>query len=94
MFIVIKTYRDLKNSVGEAGAFWLYSAVCLSSCFFVYFLVPETKGKSLTEIEDFFELTQISKKRKDINNIEEEHALEQNTTTTVIEETTKTASTH
>jgi len=61
MFIVIKTYHDLKTSVGEDGAFWLYSSVCLCSCFFVYYLVPETKGKSLIEIEEFFELTQISK---------------------------------
>jgi facilitated trehalose transporter len=57
MFVVIKTYHDLRNSVGEDGTFWLYSCVCLCSCFFVYFLVPETKGKSLKEIEEFFELT-------------------------------------
>jgi len=60
MFVVIKTYHGLKNSIGEDGTFWLYSGVCLCSCFFVYFLLPETKGKSLKEIEEFFELTQKS----------------------------------
>jgi len=68
-FVVIKTYHDLKNSIGEDGTFWLYSGVCLCSCFFVYFLVPETKGKSLTEIEEFFELTQKSNRK---SNKEEE----------------------
>jgi facilitated trehalose transporter len=61
LFVVLKTYHDLKNSIGEDGTFWLYSSVCLCSCFFVYFFVPETKGKSLTEIEELFELTQESK---------------------------------
>jgi Na+/melibiose symporter-like transporter len=61
-FVVIKTYHELKNSVGEDVTFWSYSFICLCSCFFVYFLVPETKGKSLTEIEEFFELTQESQR--------------------------------
>ncbi|XP_069687135.1 facilitated trehalose transporter Tret1-like [Periplaneta americana] len=61
-FIVIKTYHDLMTSIGKDGTFMLYSAVCFSSCIFVYFLVPETKGKSLIEIEEIFELTDISKK--------------------------------
>ncbi|KAJ9592816.1 hypothetical protein L9F63_015507, partial [Diploptera punctata] len=56
MFIVIKTYHDLKTHIGEDGTFWLYSIVCLGSCIFVHFLVPETKGKSLLEIEELFEL--------------------------------------
>jgi len=71
MFVVIKTYHDLKNSMGEDGTFWLYSFFCLCSCFFVYFLVPETKGKSLTEIEKFFELTQISKRNSNKNKEEQ-----------------------
>jgi facilitated trehalose transporter len=71
MFVVIKTYHDLKISMGEDGTFWLYSFVCLCSCFFVYFLVPETKGKSLTEIEEIFELTQ-KLKRNGNNNKEEQ----------------------
>ena len=32
----------------------LYSAVSLVSVVFVYFLIPETKGKSLEEIENHF----------------------------------------
>ena len=87
MFIVIKTYHDLKNSMGEDGTFWLYSAVCLCSCFFVYFLVPETKGKSLTEIEEFFELTQVSKRNNNKNKKEEQHASEPDTTMATQEQT-------
>jgi facilitated trehalose transporter len=67
MFVVTKTYQDLKNSMGEAGTFWLYSFFCLCSCFFVYFLVPETKGRSLTEIEELFELKQESKRNSKSN---------------------------
>nr|CAD7425867.1 unnamed protein product [Timema monikensis] len=55
MFIVIKTYPLIEDWVGAYGAFWLYAALCLASCFFVLFLVPETKGKSLDEIEEYFE---------------------------------------
>jgi facilitated trehalose transporter len=62
MFVVIKTFHELKNSMGVDGPFWLYSSVCLCSCFIVYFFVPETKGKSLTEIEELFELRQKSKR--------------------------------
>nr|CAD7439277.1 unnamed protein product [Timema bartmani] len=55
MFVVIKTYPLIEDWVGAYGAFWLYAALCLASCFFVLFLVPETKGKSLDEIEEYFE---------------------------------------
>jgi facilitated trehalose transporter len=94
MFIVIKTYHDLKNSIGEDGVFWLYSALSLCSCFFVHFLVPETKGKSLKEIEEFFELSEIPKRINDENNIEEQCASEENTNPTAMENTSKTVPTH
>ena len=80
MFVVIKTYHDLKNSIGEDGTFWFYSGICLCSCFFVYFLVPETKGKTLTEIEEYFELTQKSKKKNDKNEEGQQHTSETGTT--------------
>jgi MFS family permease len=79
MFVVIKTYHDFKKSIGEDGTFWLYSCVCLCSCFFVHFLVPETKGKSLTEIQELFELKQKSKRNSDKNKERQQHASESET---------------
>ena len=87
MFIVIKTYHDLVNAVGEDGTFWFYSGICLFSCFFVYFLVPETKGKSLIEIEEFFELTQKSKKKNNKNKDGQQNASESGTTVRTTEAT-------
>lgn len=55
MFLVIKTYPQLRHAMGTDGTFWLYSALCLASCIFVALLLPETKGKTLDEIESYFE---------------------------------------
>jgi len=93
MFVVIKSYHDLKNSVGEDGTFWLYSFVCLCSCFFVYFLVPETKGKSLIEIEEFFELTQDSNRNNNKNKKKQQHTSESETAMRTTEGSSKIAST-
>jgi hypothetical protein len=38
-------------ALGTAGVFWTYAAVCLVGLTFLYFRLPETKGKSLEEIE-------------------------------------------
>jgi len=37
--------------MGTHGALWLFAAICIVGLFFVIFFVPETKGKSLEEIE-------------------------------------------
>jgi len=93
MFVVIKTYHDLKNSVGEDGTFWLYSFLCLCSCLFVHFLVPETKGKSLAEIEEFFELMQESKRNSNKNKKGQQHTSESETAIRTTEGSSKIAST-
>ncbi len=46
------TFPLLNASMGSYGTFWIYSAVCLAGFLFVSFMLPETKGKSLEELEN------------------------------------------
>ncbi|XKL62683.1 hypothetical protein PGB90_002516 [Kerria lacca] len=50
-FVVTKTFSNLKQLIGFAGAFWLFGIICLASMVFVVLVVPETQGKSLEDIE-------------------------------------------
>ncbi|EDX06650.1 facilitated trehalose transporter Tret1-2 homolog [Drosophila simulans] len=50
-FVVTKTFQDLTVAMGAHGAFWLFGVVCIVGLFFVIICVPETRGKSLEEIE-------------------------------------------
>ena len=49
--LVAITFLSLIQLIGTPGTFWLYSIIGIIAWVFVYFLVPETKGKSLEEIE-------------------------------------------
>lgn len=50
-FILTFAFPILKDSVGMAGTFWLYAAICFAGFAFVWVKVPETKGKTLKQIE-------------------------------------------
>ncbi len=50
-YAVVLTFLDLVSAIGMAGAFTLYAAICFLGIFFIAFFIPETKGKSLEEIE-------------------------------------------
>lgn len=50
-FIVTKTFTNLVTAMGRAETFWLFSALSIVGTVFVFFVVPETKGKSLAEIQ-------------------------------------------
>jgi len=45
------TFLTLVAALGHAGTFWLYGLVAIGAWIFFYRLVPETKGKSLEQIE-------------------------------------------
>lgn len=49
--IVAVTFLSLVALVGEAFTFWLYGLIAIAAWIFFYKLVPETKGKTLEEIE-------------------------------------------
>ena len=51
-FIVSYTFLTLVGDLGKAGTFWLYAVVGVIAVIFFARLVPETKGRSLEEIQD------------------------------------------
>lgn len=48
----------LLGSIGAAWTFWFFSACCLLSFVVVYLLLPETKGKTLEEIDGLWKQNQ------------------------------------
>jgi len=50
--LVALTFLLLLDSLGAAYTFWLYAAVGVSYWIFAYWLVPETKGRTLEEINE------------------------------------------
>jgi SP family galactose:H+ symporter-like MFS transporter len=45
------TFLTLVKILGHAGTFWLYGIIAIVAWVFFYRLVPETKGKTLEQIE-------------------------------------------
>ncbi|MFC4672881.1 sugar porter family MFS transporter [Dysgonomonas termitidis] len=50
-FILTYTFPLLNSGLGAYGTFWLYGIICLLGFIFIKANLPETKGKSLEEIE-------------------------------------------
>jgi sugar porter (SP) family MFS transporter len=50
-FILTYTFPMLNAKLGSAGTFWLYAAICVAGLVFIFFKLPETKGKTLEQIE-------------------------------------------
>ena len=53
-FVLTYTFPLLNTSLGTAGTFWVYAFVCLLGFFGVKRWLPETKGRTLEEIETFW----------------------------------------
>ncbi|MCH9626908.1 MAG: putative metabolite transport protein CsbC [Chlamydiales bacterium] len=52
--LVAITFLTLIKTLGQANTFWLYGLISIGCWLFIYFVVPETKGKTLEEIEQFW----------------------------------------
>jgi sugar porter (SP) family MFS transporter len=50
-FLLTYSFPILNKKLGSAGTFWLYAAICVAGFVFIKARLPETKGKSLEEIE-------------------------------------------
>jgi hypothetical protein len=49
--VVSLTFLSLVEALGPSWTFWLYGVLAIGSLLFSYFVVPETKGRTLEEIE-------------------------------------------
>lgn len=51
-FTLTYTFPLLNNALGSYGTFWIYAAVCLAGFVIFALKLPETKGKSLEQLEN------------------------------------------
>ena len=54
LFIVSKTYNIMQTSMTIQGTYWFFGGCSILGFVFVYMAMPETKGKTLKEIEATF----------------------------------------
>ncbi|KAF4308145.1 Sugar/inositol transporter [Botryosphaeria dothidea] len=62
-FVVARATPNMLATMGKGGygAFFTYGTFCFTMFFFVWFLVPETKGLSLERMDDLFGVTELVK---------------------------------
>jgi len=75
-FVVTIVFKWIMQQLGQHGGYWLFAVCCFLGTIFVYFWVPETNGKSLDEIQLFF---QPKSQRR--NDLEEQVSERTNSTT-------------
>lgn len=50
-FTVTSTFNSLNNAIGQGQVFWMFAGIMVLGFLFIFFIVPETKGKSVDEIQ-------------------------------------------
>jgi sugar porter (SP) family MFS transporter len=53
-WLVTQFFLSLTEWIGEVGTFYLFAGMCVVSFVFIWFLLPETKGKSLAQIQQMW----------------------------------------
>lgn len=59
MFVVVRLFNLCMNSIGEAATFGIFCAICILGTLFVLTLVPETQGKTPSEIRQHLQDREI-----------------------------------
>ncbi|RAV30285.1 MFS transporter [Sinomicrobium soli] len=62
-FVLTYTFPLLNSKLGAHGTFWVYSVICIAGFLYIRRRLPETKNKSLEDIEQQF--TQNEKENED-----------------------------
>ena len=73
MFGATKVFPSVSAVVGAYGLFWIFGISSLLCALFLYLLLPETKGRSLVEVEEYFLQSNVlwitRNKNKELRNI-------------------------
>lgn len=77
MFVAVQVYRPLQRLLGSSYALqWFFCVICLVGFFYGLFILPETHGKKLSEIEDGFKSKSASRPNSSESKVSEvSHAL-------------------
>ncbi|XP_030374179.1 facilitated trehalose transporter Tret1-2 homolog [Scaptodrosophila lebanonensis] len=62
-FVCIKMYPRMNAGIGTSNCFLVFAAMSLLAAIFVYFALPETRGRTLLEIEEQFRSGRIRRKK-------------------------------
>lgn len=54
--LLVLLFPVIRAWINISGAFWLYAVICIAGYFYIRKKLPETKGRSLEEIEGLFKL--------------------------------------
>ena len=60
--LVSLTFLTLLEAMDASRTFWLYGVFAIGAWIFSYYLVPETKGRTLEEIEEFWRKRHVAPK--------------------------------
>lgn len=69
-FLVTKFSTNLTLAINDSGTYFLYGSICFICAIFCTVVVPETKGKSLEDIREYFggsRATDLSKENKAVH---------------------------
>ena len=64
--LVTLTLPVMTQALGLRGYFLFYAVLTLLSIVYLYYYLPETKGKTLEEVEDYFVTLAENKSRKSL----------------------------
>ena len=69
-FMIAKTFVDLLEGLGQSGTFFLYGAICIFGTLLTALFVPETRGKSIEDIQRFYNRTPPTSVARAEDNVE------------------------
>ncbi|KAH6930624.1 hypothetical protein HPB50_015572 [Hyalomma asiaticum] len=68
-FLITKTFSDLVHLIGTGAAYWFYGSLLTLTLFVFTVFVPDTKGKTLDEIEQIFGKKVVPTELYDMNDV-------------------------